>query len=46
MDKRPPLHIGVVAIEKGFFGSPSIKVANFTYLQICIKIDLALNNPQ
>ena len=26
------LHIGVVAIEKGTFGSPSTKVANFTYL--------------
>ena len=26
-----PLHIGVVAIEKGAFGSPSTKVANFTY---------------
>ena len=24
------LHLGVVAIEKGAFGSPSIKVANFT----------------
>ena len=27
----PPLHIGVVAIEKGAFGSHSTKVANFTY---------------
>ena len=28
----PPLHLGVVAIEKEAFGSPSTKVANFTYL--------------
>ena len=27
----PPLHLGVVAIEKGAFGSPSTLVANFTY---------------
>ena len=27
----PSLHLGVVAIEKGAFGSPSTKVANFTY---------------
>ena len=27
----PPLHIGVVAIEKVAFGSPSTTVANFTY---------------
>ena len=27
-----PLHFGVVAIEKGAFGSPSTKVANFTFL--------------
>ena len=26
-----PLHLGVVAIEKGAFGSPSTMVANFTY---------------
>ena len=25
------LHLCVVAIEKGAFGSPSTKVANFTY---------------
>ena len=28
----PPLHLGVVAIEKGAFGSPSTMVANFTLL--------------
>ena len=32
MELRPPLHLGVVAIEKGAFGSPSTMVANFTYL--------------
>ena len=32
MELRPPLHLGVVAIEKGAFGSPSTKVANFTYI--------------
>ena len=26
-----PLHLGVVAIEKGAFGSPSTTVANFTF---------------
>ena len=26
----PPLHLGVVAIEKGAFGLPSTMVANFT----------------
>ena len=31
-----PLHLGVVAIEKGAFGSPSTMVANFTYLYIYI----------
>ena len=29
-----PLHFGVVAIEKEAFGSPSTKVAKFTYLQM------------
>ena len=29
-----PLHLGVVAIEKGAFESPSTKVANFTYFYI------------
>ena len=32
MELCPPLHHGVVAIEKSAFGSPSTKVANFTYL--------------
>ena len=30
----PPLHFGVVAIEKAAFGSPSTKVTNFTLLII------------
>ena len=29
--KRPPLHHGVVANEKGAFRSPSTKVNNFSY---------------
>ena len=32
---RPSLHLSVVAIEKGAFGSSSTMVANFTYL--CFK---------
>ena len=28
---RPPLHLGVEAIENGVFESPSITVANFTF---------------
>ena len=34
MEWRPPLHLGVVAIKKGIFGSPSTKVANFTYFYL------------
>ena len=32
MEWCPPLHLDVVAIEKGAFRSLSTKVANFTYL--------------
>ena len=32
MEMRPFLHLGVVAIEKGAFVSPSTKVTNITYL--------------
>ena len=32
-----PLHLGVVAIEKGAFGSPSTMVANFTLLIFTIE---------
>ena len=31
-----PVHLGVVAIEKGTFGSPSTKVANFTFYFKCL----------
>ena len=32
MEQHPPLHLGVVAIEKGALGSPSTKVAkNFNF---------------
>ena len=31
MEERPLLYLGVVAIEKGAFGSPSTMVANLTY---------------
>ena len=37
----PSQHLGVVAIEKGTFGSSLTVIANFTYF-----INLALNNPQ
>ena len=37
MEYHPPLHLGVVAIEKGAFGLPSTKVTNFTiYIYIYI----------
>ena len=32
MELHPPLHLDVVAIEKGAFGLPSMKVANFILL--------------
>ena len=31
MEKCPPLYLGVVAIEKGAFASPSSDVANVTF---------------
>ena len=37
MEWCPPQHLGVVAIEKGVFGSPSTKIASFTYLMYIIK---------
>ena len=39
MEKHPPKHIGVVAIEKEAFGSPTTKVAKFivcVYLLSCV----------
>ena len=44
MQLRSPIYLGEVAIEKGALGSPSTKVANFTYF-LYLK-DLALNNLQ
>ena len=32
MELHPPLHLHVVTIEKGAFGSLLTKVANFTYI--------------
>ena len=44
--QHPPLHFGVVATEKGTFGSSSTKVANFTYYHIfCLCLFLSLNFP-
>ena len=34
MESRPSLHLGVVVIKKGAFGSPSTKVADFTYNKV------------
>ena len=34
MEYRPPLHLGVVAIEKGALGLASTTVANFTFIYI------------
>ena len=37
MEYHPPLHLSAVAIEKGAIGSPSTKVANFTYFYYAYK---------
>ena len=34
MESRPLVHLDVVAVEKGSFGSPSTKVAYFTYFYL------------
>ena len=34
MSSAPSLHLGVVATEKGAFGSPSTMVAKFTFIYI------------
>ena len=39
-----PLHLGVVAIEKGAFWSPSTTVANFTLLMLCGDRDETINH--
>ena len=41
MEKRPLLHHGVVAMEKGTFVSLSTTVANFTLLT-CLSIYLSI----
>ena len=41
-----PLHLGVVAIEKGTFGSQSTKVANFTFFYLQYQQTSSLKNPQ
>ena len=33
MEKCPPLHLGVIATEKGAFGSPSTKVCQLHFTQ-------------
>ena len=40
MEQHPSLHLGVVAIEKGAFGSLSTMVANFTFLLYKQMIDI------
>ena len=42
MELWPTLHLGVVAIEKGAFGSPSTTVANFTYFLLIIGRDASV----
>ena len=38
MEQHPPLYLSVVTIEKGAFGSPSTKFANFPCFQVTIPI--------
>ena len=40
MELRPPQHLGVVAVEKGAFGSPSTKVAKFIYFLLIFVTEL------
>ena len=44
MKLHPPLHLGVVAIEKGAFESPLTKIANFTYLYTLVQWSKLHNN--
>ena len=44
MELHPPLHLGVVAIEKGAFGLSSTKVANSTYFYIKVLEDFIYFN--
>ena len=41
----PSLHLSVVAMEKGAFGSPSHKVAILTFFYISF-LDFSLQSPQ
>ena len=45
---RPPIHVGVEAIEKGTFGSPSITVTNFYLIipDIDIMVRVFANGPR
>ena len=43
MELRPPLHLGVLAIEKGAFESPSTTIANFTLYILYIDYIYTLN---
>ncbi len=45
MEKHLPLHLGIVAIEKGAVGSPSTTVANFTLL-FCLVGKVLANGPE
>ena len=40
MELHPPLHLAVVALEKGIFGTPSTTLANLYYY---IKLLLSLS---
>ena len=42
--KSVHLYLGVIAIEKGAFWSPSTTVANFTYIYIYIYIYFEMKN--
>ena len=40
--EQSPLHLGVVATEKGAFGSPLTTVANFTYFTVLLQIGFGI----
>ena len=40
-----PLHLSVVAIEKGAFRSPSTTVANFTFISLKISAEVLWSKP-
>ena len=45
MELRPPLHLGVVAVEKGAFGLPLTTVANFLQQAIGLMNRVFANGP-